>query len=600
MEEVKMSIFKCKMCGGTIETYGDNEVTAECKFCGTNQTLPKSYSNNTIYLYNRANHFCRSKKFDKAMPIYMQILGENYYEAESYWSVLLCRYGISYNYDVSKYPIVSRINYVSIFEDDDYKSAVKYAEPAQRKIYQAEAKIIDDMQKKLSEISEKIKPFDVFICCREKDSKYRDTPESFVAKELYNILSNEGFNVFLSGITLDGKPKEEHIAYIHSAVVSAKAMVVLGTKSEFFNETTVRNQWLSYLEIIKNNKSKILIPCYDEMSPSKLPEEFIGIKSYDMSENGFTKNIIEKIENPQVSDISKKVENKKNDIKEQYSQNAISFDKSNVNIKAMIDDAFNFLKKGYFESAETYCKKVLDIDITNEMAYLGCLMAELKVREKEMLKDCTDTFSGNQNYKNILKYGSNSLKEELASYVRSINQRNMNIIFEKKYEMAYNLYIEGKSNKSSLIKAKRMFELLYDYKDSEKLAEKCDEIINEINYNQKHEKALNIYEEAEKFYNRASADGSLPLAVRAADKLKEAEAAFMDINDDGKFDEIINECQNKKALYSSKCEELQKKVDERAKAAEKMEKIKNIIKTSLIIAGFLFIIIFIIVNFWKF
>ena len=38
--KIKMSTLKCKMCGGTLEI-NENETTATCEYCGTEQTIPK-------------------------------------------------------------------------------------------------------------------------------------------------------------------------------------------------------------------------------------------------------------------------------------------------------------------------------------------------------------------------------------------------------------------------------------------------------------------------------------------------------------------------------------------------------------------------------
>ena len=87
-----MAIFKCKICGGTLEIDGTQSV-ATCEYCGTKQTLPKLDDERKANLYDRANHFRRNNDFDKAMSIYEQILNEDNTDAESYWSILLCRYG---------------------------------------------------------------------------------------------------------------------------------------------------------------------------------------------------------------------------------------------------------------------------------------------------------------------------------------------------------------------------------------------------------------------------------------------------------------------------------------------------------------------------
>ena len=90
-----MAIFKCKMCGGTLEV-NEGDSIVECEYCGTKQTLPKLDNDRKINLYDRANHYRRNNEFDKAMSIYEQILDEDNTDAEAYWSIVLCRYGVEY------------------------------------------------------------------------------------------------------------------------------------------------------------------------------------------------------------------------------------------------------------------------------------------------------------------------------------------------------------------------------------------------------------------------------------------------------------------------------------------------------------------------
>ena len=90
-----MAIFKCKMCGGDLEI-NQGSTVAECIYCGTRQTLPKLDDDRKANLYDRANHFRRNNDFDKAMGIYEQILNTDTTDAEAYWSLVLCHYGIEY------------------------------------------------------------------------------------------------------------------------------------------------------------------------------------------------------------------------------------------------------------------------------------------------------------------------------------------------------------------------------------------------------------------------------------------------------------------------------------------------------------------------
>ena len=131
-------------------------------------------------LYERANHFRRNNEFDKATEIYEQILNGDTTDSEAYWSLVLCRYGIEYVDDPvagKRVPTVNRAQFTSIFDDDNYKSALKYADSDQRKLYEAEANAINEIQKGILAISQKEKPFDVFICYKETDSNGRRTQD---------------------------------------------------------------------------------------------------------------------------------------------------------------------------------------------------------------------------------------------------------------------------------------------------------------------------------------------------------------------------------------------------------------------------------------
>ena len=111
-----MAIFKCKICGGSLEIDSSQSV-ATCEYCGTKQTLPKLDNERRANLYDRANHFRRNNDFDKAMGIYENILNEDNTDAEAYWSIVLCRYGIEYVEDPATHkrvPTVNRATFVVI------------------------------------------------------------------------------------------------------------------------------------------------------------------------------------------------------------------------------------------------------------------------------------------------------------------------------------------------------------------------------------------------------------------------------------------------------------------------------------------------------
>lgn len=458
-----MAIYKCKMCGGALEI-NNKESVATCEYCGTQQTLPRLDDDRKVNLYDRANHFRRNSEFDKAMRIYEQILSEDSTDAEAYWSLVLCRYGIEYVEDPSSHkrvPTVNRAQYTSIYDDDNYKSALQHADSYQRGIYEGEAKAINEIQKGILEISQKEEPFDVFICYKESDNEGRRTPDSVLAQDLYYLLNEEGFKVFFSRITLEDKLGSAYEPYIFAALNSAKVMVVLGTKPEFFNAAWVKNEWSRYLSLIKGGAKKTLIPAYKDMDPYDLPEEFSHLQAQDMSKLGFMQDIIRGIKK-----ITKADEEKEVVVKE------TAMTGSDMNASPLLRRVFLFLEDGDWQSADEYCERVLDLDPENALGYLGKLMAELHVKKQEQLNHCEKPFDGSNNYQKVMRFGDDELKTVVQGYIEHINERNEKARFEAAYRKACNAMHAARSEESYR-EASNLFSCISEYKDSAVLAEKC-------------------------------------------------------------------------------------------------------------------------------
>lgn len=408
-----MSIFKCKMCGGTIE-FEPGATVGVCDSCGTKQTLPRLDDDRRVNLYDRANHFRRNNEFDKAAGIYEQILNEDANDAEAYWSLVLCRYGIEYVEDPAtrkRIPTVNRAQFTSIFDDENYKSAIQFADSYQRVIYEEEANTINEIQKGILVISQKEEPFDVFICYKETDQNGRRTPDSVLANDLYHQLTNEGFKVFFSRITLEDKLGTAYEPYIFAALNSAKVMVVLGTRPEYFNAVWVKNEWSRYLALIREGAKKVLIPAYRDMDPYDLPEEFSHLQAQDMSKLGFMQDLIRGIKK-----MAKGVETS------QITYKSIG-NGDNASTAPLLKRAYMFLEDGNWVEADSYCEKVLDQDPENAKAYLGKLMAEFHARHQDDLYDCEQLISNSNNYKKAMRFGGDEVEKKLSEYLSHIKSR---------------------------------------------------------------------------------------------------------------------------------------------------------------------------------
>lgn len=475
-----MAVFKCKMCGGTLEVE-ENAKVCECEFCGTKQTLPSENDERVQGLYNRANVLRMKGEFDKAGEIYEKIATVRTKDPEVYWGMVLCKYGIEYVEDPATFkrvPTCHRASYDAVTADEDYKAAVANADISQRSIYEAEAKAIEEIQKGIIAISQNEKPYDVFICYKETDDAGQRTVDSAIANDIYHQLTQEGFKVFYAAITLEDKLGQEYEPYIFAALNSAKVMLAIGTKPEYFNAVWVKNEWSRYLKIMSKDRSKLLIPCYRDMDPYELPEEFAHLQAQDMSKIGFINDVVRGIKKVIAPD-EKKQEGWEN----------VAANNGFANTEALLKRAFMFLEDNKWEEADEYCERVLDQDPENAEAYLGKLMADRRTKKKTLLKDCSKPFDNSGNYAKIVRFGSEELKTELDSYIKHIKERNE----EKRKSDIYTnaMQAAGSGTIEAYEAAIKQLCAIKGYKDTDNLIAKYQGKIEEI----KAEKARKAEEE---------------------------------------------------------------------------------------------------------
>ena len=423
-----MATFKCKICGGNIEV-GETTTFATCEYCGVTSTLPKVDDQRQLNLFNRANNLRRQNDFDKAVAAYENILNLGESSAEAHWGMVLSRYGIEYVEDPAtkqRIPTCHRVQSESILKDADYLAALKNAEDSYTKsLYQDEAKRIAEIQKGILKISSKEKPYDVFICYKETGNGNRRTKDSALAQDLYYALEKEGHRVFFSRISLESKLGQEYEPYIFNALNTAKVMLVLGTKPEYFNAVWVKNEWSRFLALMKKDSSRLLIPCYRDMDAYDLPEEMAMLQSQDMGRIGFVQDILHGI---------KKVvgDNKGADsAKAGASQTAIGSSSCTVTaqstaapgVESLMKRGRLFLEDSDWKQAEDYFNKVLDIDPEYAPAYRGLLCADLKIPTEPDLVKHKEPLDDISHYQKALRFADTEYRAKLAGYNEAIKRR---------------------------------------------------------------------------------------------------------------------------------------------------------------------------------
>ena len=285
------------MCGGELDV--NEEITVGiCQYCNSTIAIPKNLEERS-QMYNRAIYLRQNNEFDRAIGVYEDMLKRDNTDVEAHFGLFLSKYGIEYVEDPrtrERKPTCHRLQTRSVYADSDYKAAIEYADPMSRDVYESEAKQIDAIVKRIQELAANEKPYDIFICYKETDIGDERTEDSRIAQELYQRLERKGYRVFFARKTLENQLGSEYEPVIFSAINTAKVMIVLGMKKEYFNAVWVRNEWSRYIELVAENPEKVLIPVYKNMSAYDLPDELAAFQSQDMGRLGFMEDLQDAIE----------------------------------------------------------------------------------------------------------------------------------------------------------------------------------------------------------------------------------------------------------------------------------------------------------------
>lgn len=455
-----MAVFKCKMCGANLEVT-DCQTVVTCEFCGSTQTVSSADDDKRVNLFNRANSLRIKNEFDKSFIAYQSIIAEFPNDAEAYWGVCLCKYGIEYVDDPrsgEKVPTCHRTLFDSILDDQDYLSALKYADSVSKGVYEAQAREIDRLQKHIIKISQKEEPYDIFICYKETDEAGRRTQDSVIAHDIYDRLTANGYKVFFARITLEGKLGQEYEPIIFAALRSSKVMLAIGTKLEYFNAVWVKNEWSRFLSLMKDDKDKYLIPCYKDIDAYDMPEEFLALQSQDLGKLGFLQDLSRGIDKIFNRDKTKKVTVVK--------AGAVDLSSYFARLDKSIAD-----KK--YEKAEFIMEEILQIDPNSARAVFTQLLIRKGATSVEDLISRKTPIDDEPEYLEALEKADPEYKEELLSYSKRIKDSILMGIYNQGF-----VYKEMGQYEDAIDK----LEEVGDFKDAKDLIEECKQQIVERKY----------------------------------------------------------------------------------------------------------------------
>lgn len=457
-----MGGLKCKMCGSNLDIE-DSITVCKCEKCGTSQTVPDIEDDKELKLFERAGRLRFNCDFDKAAGIYNTITDSYPEEAEGYWGLVLCKYGIEYadNASGKKVPVCHRISYDSVMDDEDFELVMENSDSESRAIFREEAKIIEENRKKYIQIAESEQPYDIYISYRAKDDNGDKTAVSEIAGHLYNKLTSAGYRVFLSEAALKGKKRSECEPYIYSALNSANVMLALGTSYDDYNDVWVKNEWNRYLEIAEKNKNKCLIPCYKDVDEYDIPKEFAGLKVCQLGNDDTFNNIMAEIANvvkpesvnqpapePEKAEPAEEIELQEIEIIEP------------VDINKLLDEGFSAISDKNWKKANKLFFHVLDEEPDNSKAYWGQLLVQ---------QECTNAreMADNLYLQVIGNTSDNTYELEIRDRRQEIKDKYpvANLFSEEEYANLFDVhfnYQSGVENTKSAIAANNEHYILSD------------------------------------------------------------------------------------------------------------------------------------------
>ena len=333
----------------------------------------------------------------------------------------------------------------SILTDEDYLAAVENApDEESRRIYQEEAARIAEIQKGILAISANEKPYDVFICYKETDENGQRTRDSQWAQDVYYGLTEQGLKVFFSRITLEDKLGQQYEPYIFAALNSAKVMVVVGSRPEYFNAVWVKNEWSRYLSLMKHDHKRLLIPCYRDMDPYDLPEELSMLQSQDMSKIGFMQDLLRGIQKVMNAGNQAKASGKVR----QVVQTAAGGMTPGIN--SLMERTYLFMEDGDFDSAEEYIERVLDIDPKYTPAYAAKVCVAFRIRKESGLADAPFLYEDNPDWQKALRFADSKQRAIYAGYIEKVKPRVAAQIRDYAFDCAVEMAVNPKVNREQL------------------------------------------------------------------------------------------------------------------------------------------------------
>jgi len=428
---------KCYNCGNEV-IIGDNPDIGICSVCLSEIPLPKG-EKSIQDAYSEANELLSESRFEEAREAFREILVRDTFESAAYWGMATAEYGIEFVQDPATFELLPTLHRLSTerFSEHLYvKKALEYAtSPAKIQFYTEQSKLIDQIQSQSLQISQKEEPYDVFICYKKTEEGEKRTADSRMAGDFYKELVRRGYKVFFAEQTLT--VGEEYEPRIFAALHSARVLIAIGSRREYYDAVWVKNEWSRYIDLIEKETAqgscdRLLIPFYQNMAPEELPEDLRAMpKQVDASRMANPRQELLRLIGEHFSQNQKEdMADLRRQVRSQSAGSTIRLEESaeNDTTRGMV-----MLIGGDFDQAEEQFRKALQKEPWPD-AYLGLLMCELKVPGRDALSNYENSIANQKYYKLALQFADERKMEEILAIGQNCEDNQTNRLHREKMQ----------------------------------------------------------------------------------------------------------------------------------------------------------------------
>lgn len=150
-----------------------------------------------------------------------------------------------------------------------------------------------------------------------------------------------------------------------------------------------------------------------------------------------------------------------------------------------------FISEEYWEKADEYCEKVLDLDPENAYAYVLKLMISLQIKDEAALASGVQTYTHTNFYKNAVRFANETLREKLEGYAHQVElnikqkeeeaqqQQIAEALLQQEHQYSYAVYnCHENATDQTLNEALSILQSMPTYKDAQEKAEQCQAILS--------------------------------------------------------------------------------------------------------------------------